>query len=428
MSIITGSTTINSSNLNNINWPITINPSSGTTITFTGTNITFTKNTNYFIIGGNGSQQITITGSTLNNNLQNLTNININLSGTAKYYPGLVQNGSISAISPENAKDNVRIQYLAITSATNTIDPGAGWFTLPSYGLNLPQPNNLLIQYCTSAGSMNDAFSGGIVGASSTARVFNCTSSSTLNNFGQGGIIGAYSTGIADRCTSNCSPTLKATSIGGIFGFKSGGTAVNCVYEPGATGGQNLQADSGGIYGAYATNANIINCRNTSRCNIAKSNTGGIVGAYASGCTIRGCTNNGLISGQDSGGIIGAFSSGCTITQCRNNGGITTQGCGGICGGKANNVTVNNCVNANNSLNITGPGAGGIIGQNSTSCITNSCSNLNNIFGNGIGGCYGTIAKEFVTNNFTAGGIVLKNSIKSGKVNSGLTASTGTTI
>lgn len=42
MSIVTGSTTISSSNINNINWPITINPSSGTTITFSS-NVNFTK-------------------------------------------------------------------------------------------------------------------------------------------------------------------------------------------------------------------------------------------------------------------------------------------------------------------------------------------------------------------------------------------------
>lgn len=422
MTIITSSTTINSSNLNSYNWPITINPpvgSTGATITFTS-NVTFTKNTYYFIIGGStiSPPQITITGSNQNNNLQNLINININLS--KGYYTGLVENGSVSAISPSNAKNNVRIQYLAITSATNTIDPGAGWFTLPSYGLNLPQPNNLLIQYCTSAGRMNNSFSGGIVGASSTARVFNCTSSSTLNNGAQGGIIGAYSTGIADTCTSSSPPASKAAYVGGIFGAFSGGTAVNCVYAPTGTGGQNLPADSGGIYGKNATNANIINCTNNSLCNITNANSGGIAGVSATNCIITGCTNNGRILGQASGGIVGAFASGCTITICRNNGNIAKQGSGGICGGNANNGTINNCVNANSGSNITGVGSGGIIGQNSTGCITNSCSNLNNIKGTGIGGCNGRIAKSFSNINFTASGTVQKGSIQSGLVNSGL--------
>jgi hypothetical protein len=422
MTIITSSININSGNLNSYNWPITINPpvgSTGATITFTS-NVTFTKNTYYFIIGGStiSPPQITITGSNQNNNLQNLINININLS--KGYYTGLVENGSVSAISPANAKNNVRIQYLSITSATNTIDPGAGWFTLPSYGLNLPQPNNLLIQYCTSAGRMNNSFSGGIVGASSTARVFNCTSSSTLNNGGQGGIIGAYSTGIADTCTSSCPPASKASNIGGIIGYKSGGTAVNCVYAPTGTGGQNLPDDSGGIYGPYANNANIINCRNTSLCNIAKANTGGIAGVSTTNCIITGCINNGKISGQASGGIVGAFESSCTITGCRNNGNIITQGCGGICGGNANNGTVNNCVNANSGSNIIGLGSGGIIGQNSTSCTTNSCTNLNNIKGTGIGGCNGRIAKLSTNILFTASGTVQKGSIQSGPINSSL--------
>ena len=143
MSTITGSTTISSSNVNNINWPVTINPSSGTTVTFSE-NVTFPKNTYYFIIGGNGSNQITITGSKQNNDLTNLTTISINISGN--YYPGLVENGALSKISTTNAKDNVRIQYLAISSATTTLDPSSGWFTSPSYGLNLPQPNKFYKQ------------------------------------------------------------------------------------------------------------------------------------------------------------------------------------------------------------------------------------------------------------------------------------------
>jgi len=415
MSIVTGSTTISSSNINNINWPITINPSSGTTITFSS-NVTFTKNTYYFIIGGNGTNQITITGSNLDNTLENLTTIGINISGTS--YPGLVHNGAISAINPISAKNNVTIQYLAISSATTTIDSNVGWFTSSTYGLNLPQPNNLLIQYCTSAGPMNNSFSGGIVGASATAKVSNCISSCTLNNAGQGGIFGAYSTGIADICSSKCPAASKAAFVGGIFGSNSGGTAINCLYNP--VNIQQLPADSGGIYGKSATNAKIINCRNTSNYNINGAGSGGIVGAFASNCIITGCTNNGQINGQSSGGIVGASASNCTINSCINNGAIIIQGGGGICGGYANGTTINNCTNANSSSDITGLGSGGIIGQNSKNCTIDNCTNLTNILGNGIGGSSGRIALSIVNKNFTASGSVKAKSIKSGTVISGL--------
>jgi hypothetical protein len=424
MSIITSSIIINSSNLNTYKWPITIKPplgSTGATITFTS-NVTFTKNTYYFIIGGStiSPPQITITGSNQNNNLQNLITISTNLPVSANY-PGLVQNGSVSQIISDNAKNNVTIQYLAITSSTTTIDPCAGWFTSSNYGLNLPQPNNLLIQYCESAGQMNNSFSGGIVGASSTARVFNSTSKCTLNNAGQGGIFGAYSTGIADTCKSNCPTGSKSGYAGGIFGYKSGGTAINCVYSP--TGIQQLPSYSGGIYGKSANNANIINCVSSSNYTISNSGCGGIVGSNASNCIIIGCTNNGLINGQNSGGIVGVSASNCTITRCTNTGAINAQGqgSGGICGGYANNETINNCVNANNNANsnIIGLGSGGIIGQNSKGCTTNSCTNLRNIKGTQIGGIIGRIATSNVNNGVTATGKVQSVSILSGQVLSG---------
>lgn len=417
MTIITSNISINSTNLNSYNWPITINPpvgSAGITITFT-TNVTFTKNTFYFIIGGStiSRPQITITGSNQNNNLQNLITITTNLPGKTNY-PGLVQNGSVSAISPDNAKDKVTIQYLAISSQNTTIDPGAGWFTAINYGLNLPQPNNLLVRYCTSGGLMNNNNSGGIVGSSSTAKVFNCTSSSTLNSNGQGGIFGANSTGIADTCKTFSGSGATATSVGGIFGSNSGGTAINCEYSP--TSIQNLPSDSGGIYGKSAKNANIINCRISGKCNIAKSASGGIVGSNASNCIIIGCINNASILGQSSGGIVGASASNCIITRCTNNSSIITQGSGGICGGYANGVTINNSINANVSSIITGTGSGGIIGQNSTRCTTNNCTNFQNIEGFGIGGAVGRIQKSVINNSFTANGEIQSKSILSGTV------------
>lgn len=114
-------------------------------------------------------------------------------------------------------------------------------------------PSTVIIQNCFSSGILIRQ-SGGIVGSSSSAQIYNCYSSCDMTGLGSGGIAGEQFTGRLENCYSIGDISDAA---GGIVGsVASGGIVKNCYFS----GTHILEAASGGITAAVYAGGTLENC------------------------------------------------------------------------------------------------------------------------------------------------------------------------
>ena len=365
-------------------WPVTFvnsNAVEGNILTIlittnlTISNATVVTGTNgYFITGSN---YITYDGTGKTITISNVTN-----------YPGLIQNGSISA----SGYSNITVKNINnAISGSSTLAADGGWICQSYFGKGV---SNNLVDNCYNSGAVNNIYCGGICGRnfaqSGNATIKNCSNTGFINNSGSGGICGGYlgnNNGIVSII--NCS------NIGAITSQSSGGIC-------GSSTGNNL----GKIL--------------ITRC----SNTGIISGNYAGGIcgdngtvSLTSCSNTGIISGTGSGGIVGdwlGYNSNnlCSIINCYNRGNITGNNAGGITGSEigynnnANptytpNILIQNCY----SLGNIGTTCGGICGGTGGSTYTNTpIVNITNCYTS-----YNTIADS--TSQYISNNLQIKNSI-----------------
>ncbi len=355
-----------SSNL--INWvtisnPCTItNNNPGSNEYFTVklyTDITFTNNNQYFIIG---SEYIIFDGDNHNVIIDNVVN-----------YPGFIQNGTSST----SGYSNVTIKNIGLTtSGGSTLLDNNGWITQYYFSSNA---TNNIIDNCYSTGIISNSYTAGI-SAPLTAINGNCT------------ITNCYSTG---EISGNESSGICGSGVG-----KDSGICIisNCYSTGNISGNQ-----ASGIVGSFAAqNGNCTVSNSYSNGQISGVSSGGICGTGAGflngNCTISNCYSTGIISGITSGGICGYYTANnygtCTISNCFSTGEISGNGSGGITGeatgGNNGNCTITNCYSIGD---ISGSSSGGICGQYSgafnSSCTIISCYSTGNIIGTDSGGICG---------------------------------------
>ena len=256
-------------------WPVTItnsNPISSNVLNvYIQNNLSMYSAFNYFIIG---SQYINIDGSNYTVTLNNVSS-----------YLGFIQNGRLS-----NGFSNFTISNIGILSIGSTLYDGGcingGWVCQANFSKNA---SNCYVNGCYSNGSINDAYSGGIVGCDSGGIVNSCYSTGNIG-YGCGGIFGGKGYGTANNCYSTGNTTNYGA--GGIFGGNSVGIANDCYSI-----GNILNAFSGGIFGGGCVGiAN--NCYSIG--NITGGASGGIVGSSCS-TIIKNCYTMGVLNGGNNG-------------------------------------------------------------------------------------------------------------------------------
>jgi hypothetical protein len=248
---------LNDSNL--YTWPITIDggtASSPVVITF-GDNITLTNVNNYFIIG---SDYVTIDG---NNKTVTISGV----TGVTKY-PGLIQNGTVSA----NGYSNITVRNINITSNNSTLRDSYGWICQPYFCIGSSGINT--ISNCTNRGPIS-AYAGGIAGyafaeaSSGTNTITNCTNSGPVSVTNAGGITGSsfakLSTGTNTITNCTNSGPVSVTNAGGIAGsfFASTSTGTNTITNCTNSGTvtNNAGGIAGGAFAAFSSGTNKIqNC------------------------------------------------------------------------------------------------------------------------------------------------------------------------
>jgi hypothetical protein len=412
-SVISSSITLLNVSLNDSNlytWPITIDGGtvSAPVVITLGDDITLNNVSKYFIIG---SDYVIIDGS----------NTTVTISGLSGY-PGLIQNGTWSAIG----KSNITVKNINITSNGSTLNQYGGWicqhhFCRSSTGVNK-------ITNCTNSGNITTAETGGIVGyrfalqSSGNNTISNCINTGSVSGNSAGGIAGYYfgqlsaGTNIIKDCSNN--GIVSGLAAGGIagtyFAFQSqagsANTILNCTNN-GVVSGNNaggIAGDNFG-YGAVSGSVNTIkDCINSG--SVLGGSAGGIAGISFGNKSLQGsineikdCKNIGSVSGDSAGGIAGYYfaiqsSANNKITNCTNSGNILASNAGGIVGTyyghtSAGTNTISNCTNSGNILGVS---AGGIAGiyfayrsqTNSANTILN-CTNSGDVSGNKAGGIVG---------------------------------------
>ena len=274
-------------------------------------------------------------------------------------YPGLILS--------TNPTYTATIQNLGVLS-TSTLLVGAGWI-VQGNGFDA----GITCDTCYSTGNFTGDYtgvyicSGGIFGYQSSGTAINCYS--TGDNFGGngfgGGIFGSYST--SSSTATNCYSTGAINSGGGIFGGNGSGTATNCY----STGTINF---GGGIF-SQRCSGTATNCYSTGD---ISNGSGGIFGANSTG-TATNCYSTGAINYQ-SGGIFGSSSSGIA-TNCYSTGNMGDYA-GGIFGPESSG-TATNCYSTGL---ITGSNGRGICGYNRFGLPTGTANYCYCIGGTNIGG------------------------------------------
>ena len=207
------------------------------------------------------------------------------------------------------------------------------------------------------------------------------------------GMVAGFSYGSIEECSS-IGMVTGTDSVGGLAGFISGATVINCsnYSDVLATDGS-----AGGITGG--NNNGIYNCINEGNVEGSKA-VGGITGSGGA----DNCHNNGMISGESEvGGISGSAYR--TINECSNSGEVKgTDSIGGIVG-KCLYPTISNCYN---TASISGNGyyVGGIVGRNEKGTIIYSF-NTGEITGDrfGVGGIIGSNLEGIVEDCYNTGSI-----------------------
>jgi hypothetical protein len=199
---------------------------------------------------------------------------------------------------------------------------------------------------------------GGLVGYSSESTIINCCSTADVAGEERvGGLAGEnYHGKIIDCCST--AGVAGYEYVGGLVGYNHG-TISNCYAEGGSVGGYS---DVGGLVGS---GGNISNCRSSGSVS-GDYYVGGLVG---SGSKISNCYSTGTVLGKGYvGGLVG---SGGRISNCRSSGSVSGDYyIGGLVGSGSK---ISNCYSAGNTTgnyNI-----GGLVGRNSgtvTDCYSTS--------------------------------------------------------
>ena len=183
-------------------------------------------------------------------------------------------------------------------------------------------------------------------------------------------------------------------NVGGVCGYKKGGTIENC-YHTGTVGGNS---NVGGVcgYNGYGT---IENCYNAGTVSSTGSNVGG-VGGYNGYGTIENCYNAGTVSSTGSyvGGVCGNSEHG-KIQNSYNTGGVSgTTNVGGVCGYIFDiEGTITNCYNIGK---VSGTSSvGGVCGFIGYYSIIENCYNTGSVRGDSDVGGVGGISRSAVTKN-----------------------------
>ena len=170
--------------------------------------------------------------------------------------------------------------------------------------------------------------------------------------------------------------------IGGICGYKDGGTVQNCYSAATVCGDSYI----GGICGRSQSNSIIENCYNTGYVYGATRSIGGICGDNSA--TLQGCSNVGNVKGKfHVGGIVGessGFGNTIWIKDCYNRGNVIgdTEKIGGI-GGYISYSLVENCYS---QATVSGnTNVGGICGNGYKADFQNAYYDSNLYTGNAIG-------------------------------------------
>ena len=217
MTTISGSATINQTDIDGYTFPVTITGgTSGSPVVITFfEDLTISSINGYFIIG---SQYITING-------QSHT---VTITDTLTY-PGLIENGTSSS----TANTNVILENIGVlSSGTTTLENEGGWLCQTYFGRNI-STGTLTIQNCYSTGIISGNNSGGICGAAYGSSASGDAELIIQNCYSNGIISGTSSGGI-------CGVTYGSSASGGTF------TIQNC-YSNGTINGNQ----SGGICGAF---------------------------------------------------------------------------------------------------------------------------------------------------------------------------------
>ena len=213
------------------------------------TNLKFTSNSNYFIIGSDG---IEFDGKSFIIELDGFNN-----------YGGLLENGKSSNTATANGKNNIIIKNLGIMTQSVLLANSAGWIGRNYFGKNA---KNNQITNCFSTGNINGQYSGGICGANtgfvtanskltSSVYITRCYTIGNITDRYSGGIVG-MSAGINGGTVNveNCYSIgeISGQEAGGIFGFSAGYNQGNTKVTNCYTMGNITGSGSGGIYGSYA--------------------------------------------------------------------------------------------------------------------------------------------------------------------------------
>lgn len=221
-----------------------------------------------------------------------------------------------------------------------------------------------------------------------------------------GGIVGYNSRGSVINCTHDSGTVTGEEYVGGVVGYNNAGTITDCVNSGTVTGNEY----SGGIVG-YNESGSISDCTNSGTVKTSgnrKDNMGGIVGNIrGSGNSVTGCSNSGDVMGQTTetrqteavGGIVGYGSNGF-IAMCYNTGTITSNGwhVGGILGDSSGSK-VELCYNTGDVTSSTG--VGGIVGYEIDRGRAANCYNTGTITATNnsgsAGGIFGGVDDYFTT-------------------------------
>ena len=305
---------------------------------------------------------------------------NLSLSGTVK------GNENVGAIAARNTNTG------RITSCTfsGTVNGG-------SYVGGIAGYNEGTIDNCINDAPVNCSEKGGGIAGGSNGGITNCTNTGAIKGDKYaGGIAGicegigyitgclnekyasvtaesggdSYAGGIAGEssgdiwyCTNKAAVTSKGQCAGGMTGYGSKLTILECVNEGDVN--SNGSERTGGIIGALTADTSdpksITNCTNRGTVS-GGSKTGGITGS-AKYCSIENCISNGNVTGGGrTGGIAGELLRGSDIDKCTSTGKITgSEYVGGIAGILDHSEDLLNSINRGD---VTGSGkcVGGIAG------------------------------------------------------------------
>lgn len=201
------------------------------------------------------------------------------------------------------------------------------------------------------------------------------------NNKSYAGLFGLHA-GVTRNLSVLDSYMRGEDCIGGICGYKDGGTIQNCYSAATVCGDSYI----GGICGCSEGDSIIENCYNTGYVYGATRSIGGICGDNSA--TLQGCSNVGNVKGKFCvGGIVGqSYGSGNTIwiKDCYNRGNVIgdTEKIGGI-GGYIDRSLVENCYS---QATVSGNTAvGGICGYGYKTTFQNTYYDSNLYTGDALG-------------------------------------------